>query len=73
MTEFEAAEVLNLSVRTLRRWRFVGRGPQFRKLGASVRYPVADLLEWVNASPAGAGDAGVTTGALKAGRGRRAA
>lgn len=41
--EREAAERLGLAVATLRRWRWVGRGPLFVKIGGAVRYDPADL------------------------------
>ncbi len=46
--EHEAARVLGLSVKTLRRWRWAGRPPTFVKIGSAVRYDVrvlADLVE----------------------------
>ncbi|MFH0809200.1 MAG: helix-turn-helix domain-containing protein [Pseudomonadota bacterium] len=45
--EFQAAEQLGLAVATLRRWRWAGKGPKFRKLGAAVRYSEADLLTFI--------------------------
>ncbi|WP_298357501.1 helix-turn-helix domain-containing protein [Rhodoblastus sp.] len=45
--EHEAAAYLGgeqpLSVRTLQKWRSLGYGPRYFKLGAVVRYAVADL------------------------------
>ncbi len=41
--EQEAARVLDLSVKTLRRWRWAGKGPRFLKIGGAVRYDPADL------------------------------
>ena len=39
LTEFPAAEVLNLSIRTLQAWRLRGGGPLFVRLsGRAVRY-----------------------------------
>lgn len=48
--EHEAARRLGLSVKTLRRWRWSGRGPAFRKLGAAVRYAEVDLAHFVEAA-----------------------
>jgi predicted DNA-binding transcriptional regulator AlpA len=45
--EVEAAEILALSVKTLRRWRWGGSGPRFIKLGGAVRYDIADLLAFI--------------------------
>ncbi len=49
LTETEAASLLNLSIKTLRRWRWAGRGPRFLKLGAAVRYDPADLAAYIEA------------------------
>lgn len=46
LTETEAAEVLNLSTRTLQQWRVKGGGPPFKKYGASVRYDPDALAAW---------------------------
>ena len=42
----EAAALLALSARTLKRYRVEGRGPPFLRLGGRVRYTRADLLNW---------------------------
>jgi hypothetical protein len=47
--ELEAAQILGLSVKTLRRWRFAGRGPAFHKLGSCVRYRLDDLAAFIEA------------------------
>ena len=51
--EYHAAETLGLSVKTLRRWRWVGRGPVWRKIGAAVRYADADLAAFIEAAKRG--------------------
>ena len=38
LTERDVAEILNLKVATLRRWRWSGDGPTHIKVGAAVRY-----------------------------------
>jgi excisionase family DNA binding protein len=50
LTEREVAELLGLSVATLRAWRHRGKGPRFLRLGRSVRYLPADLTDFVRAS-----------------------
>lgn len=50
LTEREVAELLGLSVATLRAWRHRGRGPRFLRLGRSVRYLPSDLADFVRAS-----------------------
>jgi excisionase family DNA binding protein len=47
LTQSETAELLRLSERTLERWRVVGGGPVFCKLGKRVLYRQADLDEWI--------------------------
>ncbi len=44
--EKEAATYLGISVHSLRRWRWIGGGPKFLKLGSRVVYPVAELDAW---------------------------
>jgi hypothetical protein len=43
LNEKQAADFLNMSVRTLQAWRVNGRGPAFVRLSAAVRYSAADL------------------------------
>lgn len=50
LTEREVAELLGLSVATLRAWRHRGQGPRFLRLGRAVRYLSADLEHFVRAS-----------------------
>lgn len=46
LTEHELAERLRLSVRTLQRWRWQGKGPAYLKLGRRVVYRLADVEAW---------------------------
>ena len=48
MKEGEVARWLNMSVKTLQGWRLKGEGPEFEKLGRSVRYSVASVEAWIN-------------------------
>lgn len=50
LDERQAAELLNLSCRTLQAWRTVGAGPRFIRAGRAVRYCRIDLLAWVEAN-----------------------
>jgi hypothetical protein len=47
--ETRAAQLLDLRVKTLRRWRWAGKGPNFVKLGSAVRYRPADLDAFIAA------------------------
>ncbi len=53
MTEHEVSKRLNVSVAPLRRWRLLGRGPAFLKVGSLVRYQPADLDAWLASLPTG--------------------
>ena len=47
LTETQVAERLNLRVATLRRWRWLGQGPRFIKIGAAVRYDPQELRDYL--------------------------
>ena len=47
LDEHAAAKVLGLSVITLRNYRHLRRGPDYVKLGRSVRYRLEDLEEYI--------------------------
>lgn len=46
LTQWEAAEALQISVSTLKRWRTECRGPSWFHVGNRPRYRVADLEAW---------------------------
>jgi len=48
LTNTEAAGFLNLSPRTLEKFRVIGGGPRFRKFGRRVLYAMQDLEGWAN-------------------------
>jgi hypothetical protein len=43
----QAAEMLGTTEGTLKSWRSRETGPKWVKLGAAVRYDVADLLDYI--------------------------
>jgi DNA-binding transcriptional MerR regulator len=49
MTDYEVAKLVRVHVGTLRRWRMERIGPPWVKLEGTVRYPRAELLEWLEA------------------------
>lgn len=49
LTEAELAELLKVSVGTIRRWRSEGTGPPALRLGRGVRYRRADVDAWLEA------------------------
>lgn len=48
LNQKQASRLLNLSPRTLERFRADGRGPLFVRLGALIRYDLDDLMTWVD-------------------------
>ena len=50
LREAEAAEILSVEITTLRRWRWSGIGPRFRKICSAVRYHPDDLSEFIEAA-----------------------
>lgn len=52
LTEHEVAAFLCVSLATVRRWRQQESGPDYVKLGSSVRYKQDELLSWLNSLPA---------------------
>lgn len=51
--EHVVARVCGVSVQTVRRWRAAGDGPQWKKIGACVRYSLAGVFTWLEAQPGG--------------------
>ena len=45
----EVAEILGRPARTLRQWRYLGGGPRYLKVGATVRYRTRDVEAWLEA------------------------
>jgi hypothetical protein len=50
LNENQTAELLNIKVPTLRRWRWAGKGPTFLKIGGAVRYDRAELEGFIAAA-----------------------
>ena len=50
LSEYEAADILGFSVKTLQRRRWLRETPQFIKLGRKVRYRLSDLQQFINQS-----------------------
>ena len=48
MTTADVAEVLQLSCRTLEEWRQLKKGPKWRYVGATVRYRMSDVQDYIN-------------------------
>ncbi|MBS1856110.1 MAG: helix-turn-helix domain-containing protein [Acidobacteria bacterium] len=45
--ERQVAAQLNVKPATLRKWRFLGRGPKFLRVGRAVRYRITDIEAWL--------------------------
>ena len=50
LDEHETAERLGLSVKTLRRWRWLKRGLPWVRVGAAVRYAPKDITAFIEAN-----------------------
>jgi predicted DNA-binding transcriptional regulator AlpA len=53
LNEHQVAEVLGVSVPTIRRWRLLGQGPKYYKIGAAVRYDPDGISNFLNSRPTG--------------------
>jgi hypothetical protein len=49
ISERAAAALLDVSVHTLRAWRFQTRGPAYIKMGKAVRYDMTSLEKFIDA------------------------
>lgn len=50
MTIDELSAALEITKETLARWRVMGQGPNYTKLGRSVFYRRVDVKNWINQS-----------------------
>ncbi|MDO5068563.1 MAG: helix-turn-helix domain-containing protein [Propionibacteriaceae bacterium] len=48
LTAEQAAKRLGLAEQTLAQWRWLGKGPEFVKLGRAVRYSPDSLDRWLS-------------------------
>ena len=48
--EKQTAVILGCTVSALRKWRLLGKGPAYCKIGRLVRYADADLAEYLDAN-----------------------
>jgi predicted DNA-binding transcriptional regulator AlpA len=53
MNEHQVADLIGISVATVRRWRLHGRGPRYLKIGVLVRYCPRAVRGWLKARPTG--------------------
>lgn len=51
LNEYQLAEFLNMSVKSLRGWRLFRKGPKFVKIGRTVRYRRKDVEAWLDSCP----------------------
>ncbi|MBI9078065.1 MAG: helix-turn-helix domain-containing protein [Desulfatibacillum sp.] len=49
LNQEQTAQFLNISHRTLEKWRWEGTGPRFCKIGRRAMYKPADLQSYVDA------------------------
>ena len=48
LTEKEVAGLICITQRALQNWRLRGGGPEFVKIGRSVRYQRSDVMQFIN-------------------------
>ena len=48
LSEKDLAEILQVSIVTLRRWRMFGRGPVFIRCGRAIRYETESVSQWLS-------------------------
>jgi predicted DNA-binding transcriptional regulator AlpA len=58
-TQEQLVPVFQKSTSWFERARWAGEGPKYRKIGRSVRYLGADVLEWLDAQTRGSTSEGV--------------
>lgn len=56
LTEREAAQFLNISISTLRRWRWADKGPAYLRVGDILRYAQSALDKFIGDNTHNAGD-----------------
>lgn len=49
MNERQAAALLGIQPTTLRRWRWVGKGPLFVRVGGCIRYSTEEIAAYIAA------------------------
>lgn len=64
LTELNVARCVGMSVQTVRRWRRLGQGPKYLKIGSCVRYRAEDVSLWIAAFPDGRDERKKRTGEL---------
>jgi len=55
LNEYQVAEMLGVSVATVRRWRLLKQGPRYLKLGVLCKYRLEDVSVWLESRPTGGG------------------
>jgi predicted DNA-binding transcriptional regulator AlpA len=48
MTEADTANLLNLTKAALRKWRRLGMGPRYHRIGSTVRYSREEVASWID-------------------------
>lgn len=53
LDEKQVSKLIGFSLACLRRWRLVGEGPEYKKLGSRVRYRPEAIALWLEQQPSG--------------------
>lgn len=61
LNEQDVARITALSVASVRRWRLLGQGPRYIKIGSSVRYRSRDIQDFLESCLTGGGGQKSTT------------
>jgi predicted DNA-binding transcriptional regulator AlpA len=51
LIERDISRLTGMSLASVRRWRLLGQGPRYIKIGAAVRYWPQDLAAWLDRRP----------------------
>jgi predicted DNA-binding transcriptional regulator AlpA len=55
LNERDVSRITGMSLATVRRWRLLGQGPKYKKIGTAVRYRPEDVAAWLESCPTGGG------------------
>ena len=55
LNDQDVARLTGMSVASVRRWRLIGQGPKYLKIGSAVRYRPEDISAWIESRPRGGG------------------
>lgn len=57
VSDRELETITGVKRRTWQKHRLFGKGPRFYRIGGSVRYDLAEVMEWIRSNAVGGGQA----------------